>query len=360
MRQILICIFTCFSLVSYADEIPDLYRALVPVPDQTSESKDLGINDAFAKVLIKLTGDSNVMQWPQLQPFLADPRAFLDSVGFGELPSSDQDVSVVTGLDVSFDRRAIDKLIRQAQLPVLPSNRPKFLVWIIVDDIASGRRFINESVMQQTVADHSSEQLLSTFDDAMRARGIPYFLPSYDLEDQLSLSVNEAWSLRVDFLDRASRRYAADGWFAIRLYTASNGEIRGAWAYQNAGKRQLNDFRGDVLETVIKTAIDDITDNLTQFYTYVPQLGTNRLLVQIDGISSFDIYQSAMQQFKKLEIVDSLQIFSVNGDKLVLAVEVEGRVDRLHAELLNGGWLQSRISENYGSIGRLTYSWVEQ
>ncbi|MCS5587127.1 MAG: DUF2066 domain-containing protein [Porticoccaceae bacterium] len=360
MRQILLCIFACFSLVSYAEEVTDLYRALVPVPDQTSEATESGINDAFSKVLIKLTGNSSIMQWPQLQPFLTDPRAFLDSVGFGELPNPTQGINIATGLEVSFDRRAIDKLIRQAQLPVLPSNRPKLLVWIIADDIPSGRRFINESVTQQNLADDYSAQLLGAFDDAMRARGMPYFFPSYDLEDQLLLSVNEAWSLRVDLLDRASQRYAADGWFAIRLYTASSGEIRGAWAYQHSGKRQLDDFRGDLLDAVIKTAVDDITDNLTQFYTYVPQLDTDQLLVQIDGISSFDSYQSLLEQFKKLEIVDSLQLFSVQGDELVLAVEVEGRVDRLHAELLRSGWLQSRISVDSRSIGRLTYSWVEK
>jgi len=359
LRQRLLWIFACFSLASYAQETTDLYRALVPVPDQTSESRIIGINDAFSKVLIKLTGNSAVMQRPQLQPFLTDPKAFLDSVGFGELPNASPGNNASTGLDVRFDRKSIDKLLRQAQLSVLPANRPKFLVWMIVDDMPLGRRFINEFVSQQSLADDFSTQLLGAFDHAMRARGVSYFLPSYDLEDQLALSVNEAWSLRVDFLDRASQRYAADGWFAIRVYTGSDGEIRGAWAYQHAGRRQMNDFRGQQLDKLIQVAVDHITDNLLQFYTYVPQLDTDHLLVQIDGISAFKHYQSVFEQFKKLELVDSLQLFSFQGDEIVVAVEIKGTADRLHAELLRSGF-KSRISQDPSAIGRLTYSWVEK
>ena len=360
MKRILIGFFACFALFAQGEEIADLYGALVPVPDQTSVSRAQGVNDAFEKVLIKLTGNSHIMELPQLQPFLTDPMAFLDSVGFGEIHNSPLDKSNITGLDVKFDRRSIDKLLRQAQLPVVPTNRPQFLVWIIVDDMPLGRRFINESVAKQNLADDYSTQFLNAFDIAMKDRAIPYFLPSYDLEDQLSLSVNEAWSLRVDFLDRASQRYAADGWFAIRIYTGSDGESRGAWAYQHAGIRQMNDFRGQLLSELIKVTVDDIADNLMQHFTYIPQLDSDQLLVEIDGISDYKQYQAVLETLKKLELVDSLQLFSIHEDKIVVAVEIKGKADRLHAELLRNGGLTSKISGDYRSIGRLTYSWIEQ
>ena len=76
-------------------------------------------------------------------------------------------------------------------------------------------------------------------------RAISYFLPSYDLEDQLSVSAKEAWAMNVDALNNASRRYDADGWFALRVFKASDGQIRGAWAYRGNSARQMNDFYGD-------------------------------------------------------------------------------------------------------------------
>ena len=107
------------------------------------------------------------------------------------------------GLDVSFDQKLVDRLIRQAQLPILPSNRPRLLVWVITDDINYGRRFINEPVSQQGLLDDYAPQLMSALDDAMQDRGIPYLLPIYDLEDQISLPVNQAWSLNTDLIASA-------------------------------------------------------------------------------------------------------------------------------------------------------------
>ena len=360
MRRLLLGFFICFSMLSNAEEVADLYRAIVPVPDKTSTAREAGINSAFAKVVTKLTGNSKIMQWPQLQPFLSDPRAFLNAVGFQDLPNQDSIDSYSTGLEVSFDQQILDKLIRQAQLPLLPANRPRILVWIIADDISSGRRFINQPATEQNPTDSNSTQLLSALDNVMRDRGIPYFLPSYDLEDQLSLSLDQAWSMSADLIAMASQRYEADGWFAIRLYTASNGEIRGAWLYENSGKRQLNDFRGDDIGAVIASAVNDVLDDLLAFYTYVPQLDTDQLLVQIDDVSSFAQYQSVMALFKRLQLVDSVQLFAIEGKQLVLAIEIEGRADRLHADLLRSGRLQSQILSDYRSIGRLTYTWVPE
>jgi hypothetical protein len=58
--------------------------------------------------------------------------------------------------------------------------------------------------------------------------------------------------------------------------------------------------------------------------------------------------------------VDSLQLFSIREDKMVVAVEIKGKVDRLHAELLRDQRLKPKISGDYRSIGRLTYNWIEQ
>ena len=360
MKRIILCLFTCFGLACHAEEVSDLYQATVTVPDRTSLSKEAGINEAFAKVIIKLTGNSEVMQLPQLYPFLTDPRALMDAVGYSDLIPHDETQAPSIGLDVSFDQQLVDKLVRQAQLPILPSNRPRFLVWIIADDMAFGRRFINEPIAQQTSLDDYAPQLMNALDDAMKTRGIPYLLPIYDLEDQLSLPLNQAWSLNTSLIASATQRYKADGWFAIRLYTGSNEEIRGAWIYESLGKRQLNDFRGSEIAVTMQSAIDDILDGLLEAFTYLPQLDTNQLLVQVGDVSSLKDYRSVLDFFKDLQIVDAVRLFSIEGEKLVLAIEIEGRADRLHGDLLRSGRLISEISEDQRSIGRLNYRWVAE
>ena len=101
----------------------DIYRVLVPVDDQTTESREAGVDQAFSKMLIKLTGNSQILQSPKLKPFLIDPKAFLDSVGFDQLPPLENDKPIAIGLDVKFDRPSVDKLLKQAQLPIIPTDQ---------------------------------------------------------------------------------------------------------------------------------------------------------------------------------------------------------------------------------------------
>ena len=133
MKRIFALILACFSLHSLAEEVSGLYSGLVPVVDQSSESQQQGVREALNQVLVKLTGNSNIVNSSNVIPFLTNPNAFVAGVGFRSLPASDSTVEPETGLEVSFSRKGIDQLIRQAKLPVLPSNRPKLLVWILRD-----------------------------------------------------------------------------------------------------------------------------------------------------------------------------------------------------------------------------------
>ena len=360
MKRWLIGIVIWFGLGVNVVQATDIYRVLVPVDDQSTESREAGIDIAFSRMLIKLTGNSQILQSPKLKPFLIDPKAFLDSVGFNQLSNSEADKNIATGLDVKFDRPSIDKLLKQAQLPIIPAIRPNYLVWLMVDDIAHGRRVLDDSSAKQVQAEEHSFEFLETFERSMQARAIPYFLPSYDLEDQLSLSLKNAWAMNIQAINNASQRYDADGWFALRVFKASDGQIRGAWAYQEAGKRQMNDFYGDSMADLIGASVDQVLDALLQSHTYVPQLETDKLLVQIDGVLSYKNYQTVLERLEQLELVESLQLYSVNRGELVVAVEINGGVELLHADLIRTGLVKPYLSSDNRSIGRLTYRWVGQ
>jgi hypothetical protein len=360
LKRWLPSILLCLSLFSSADQTTNLYHVLVPVGDQSTESRDSGIDQAFSSMLIKLSGDSQIMQSPLLQPFLTDPKAFLDSVGFSQMDTAGLDSHDVMALDVKFDRKFVDKLLKQAQVPIVSASRPNFLVWLMVDDLDHGRRVIHESLAQQTEPEDPLSEVLTALDQAMQGRAISYFFPSYDLEDQLSVSANEAWALRADRLNKAAQRYAADGWFAVRVFKASDGQVRGAWAYQKMGKRKMDDFQGESLSGLMVNSVDAVLDTLLGSYTYIPQLETDRLLAQIEGVENFSTYQLVEAKLEKLEMIESLQLFSVNKDQLVVAIETNGRADLLHAELLRSGFLESNKSSDNRSIGRLTYRWVNQ
>jgi hypothetical protein len=185
-------------------------------------------------------------------------------------------------------------------------------------------------------------------------------LPSYDLEDQLSLSAKDAWAMNIEALNNASKRYEADGWFALRIFKASDGQIRGAWAYQEAGNRQMDDFYGDSMVDLIGGSVDQVLDALLQTHTYIPQLETDKLLVQIDGVLSYKNYQTALARLEQLELVEALQLYSVSEGELVVAIEINAGVELFHSDLIRTGLVKPYLSSDNRSIGRLTYRWVGQ
>lgn len=361
MKRTFIVILACFSLHSLAEEVSGLYSGLVPVADQTAESRQIGVQDALEQVLIKLTGNSNIIWVPSLQSFLANPDRYVSSIGFSRLPDAglglEPGVESGLGLAVSFARQAIDQIIRQAQLPVLPSNRPRLLVWIVRDDTDKGRGFINEH-SPSGIEQGSSP--LDHFDQAMQIRGIPYVLPAYDLEDQLSLSVNEAWSLNADLIDNASNRYETDGWLALRFYVTSSGEVRGTWLSQVGGSRQLRNFHAASGQPFMAEAVDELVDNLAQSFTYIPQVNPDDLVVQVDGVVSFDDYTAVLAQFSKLELVQSLKVFAVDGPEMTLRVKVEGGVGLLQSALVRSGKFQNETLQDSLYTGQLRFSWVSK
>jgi len=364
LRRLLILVLLFISSYCAAEEVDDLYSALVPITDQGSSAREQGVLDALQNVLIKLTGNSETFQSTRLAPFISDANGYVDALSFEDLPLSlsateTQPDSKNFGLRVKFSRSAIDLLIRQAQLPVLPSNRPTFLVWIVRDDPIVGRGFIREDLVLDRSANFMDADFLARFDRAMQSRGIPYILPTFDLEDQLALPVEHAWNLKADALVSASLRYQVDGWIALRFYRTSTGEVRGSWLYQAGGRRQLNDFRSEGDERFLATTVDNLLDRLTRSYSYIPRSDTNELLLEIYNVDSYNSYQSVLKQLKKLEVIDSVDLFSVRGNQIILSVGAEGGQELLSNALVRSGRFRDRNIDIAIENQQLTFDWIK-
>ena len=176
----LLLVLSLICHFSIAEEVEDLYVSLVPVADQSVISKDRGVEEALNNVLIKLTGNSEIINSVRLIPFLDSASDYIDALSFQDLPSNFEEShdGRNTGLEVSFSRPAIDQLIRRAQLPVLPSNRPKLLVWIVKDDVTTGREFLSQDFLSSDFSNSIGQKVLTDFSSAMKFRGIPYMLPT--------------------------------------------------------------------------------------------------------------------------------------------------------------------------------------
>ena len=356
-RTLLIILFVIGS-VGNADEVENLYQSLVAVDDQSAESRERGIQLALSKVLIKLTGNQEMVLSPLVTSSLDDAVSYVDALSFQDLSTlKDGLMERQLGLRVEFSKSAVDQLIRSLRLPVLPANRPKFLFWIIKDDTSLGRRYLGEEIGDPDMQ-KISDDMLDTLDRIMADRGIPYMLPTFDLEDQLVLPVDAAWSLNREKIDFASRRYNADGWIALRFYRNSFGDVRGTWTYQTQGSPTSVDFSFQANLDWFSSEINQLTDGLTSSFSYLPQAIENRVLIEISGVNSLNDYRQVFQQIEKLEVVNSFDLFSVHGSQMRLAVSAEGGPELLQQALLRSGFFQVQLLELTVDTENLYVSWT--
>lgn len=368
MKRTLILLFALFCSSAIAEQVSELYNGRVLVADQSEQSRQQGVREAFEQVLIKLTGNSKIMQLSGIQEATANTNNFISSVGYSTLPDSNDgsatatipkntlldsetDVDTVArfALQVSFSARAVDQLLHWVQLPVLPVERPRLLFWIVRDDAGSGRQFIN---------DHDFPNVSQHFEQMMHDRAIPYRWPALDLEDQLALSVNEAWGMREQTIDRASQRYDVDGWALLRFFTTNSGEARGTWAYHLGEQRGFNDVRAESGEAFVTLAVNDLVDSVATHLSYIPQTDTSTLLVQINQVDSYVDYRAALEQLQSLRLVQSTHVTAVNGDRLFVSVTIDGGLDLLISALERSGRLVNQTSRAARFSGNLEFDWT--
>ena len=352
MKRTLILFFALFCTSVMAEQVSGLYNGRVLVADQSEQSRSKGVNQALEQVLIKLTGNSKIMQLPGIQKAVSNTNNFIASVGYTKLPAASlEELAGQPGfsLQVSFSAEAIDQLIRWAQLPILPAGRPKLVFWIVRDDAETGRQFVTE----QQFPDFTQ-----SFQQIMQDRAVPYQLPALDLEDQLSLSVNEAWSMREQTIEVASQRYAADGWVLLRFFTTTSGQVRGSWIYKLGDQRGFDDVRAEDTETFVGLAVNELVDSISTQLTYVPQVDTSKLVVQINQVDSFADYQAVVAQVQGLKLVRSSHVSAIEGDRLFVTVDIDGGVDLLISALERSGRLVNQTSEMARFSGNLEFDWM--
>ena len=349
MKRTLILFFALFCTSLMAEPVSGLYNGRVLVADQTAQSRSKGVDQALEQVLIKLTGNSKIMQLPGIQKAVSNTNNFIASVGYTKLPVSLSEELPGFALQVSFSTQAIDQLVRWAQLPILPAGRPKLVFWIVRDDAETGRQFVSEQVFPD---------FTQSFQQIMQDRALPYQLPALDLEDQLSLSVNEAWSMREDTIEVASQRYGADGWVLLRFFTTTSGQVRGNWIYKLGDQRGFDDVRAENTETFVGLAINDLVDSVSAQLTYIPQADTSKFVVQINQVGSFIDYQAVLAQLQGLKLVRSSNVFAVEGDRLFVTVDIDGGVDLLISALERSGSLVNQTSELARFSGNLEFDWM--
>lgn len=294
-----------------AEVVDGLYSALIPVKDHSEAERNRGLRQGLLSVLVRLSGDSSIGQRPEVKALLPKAQAYTVSYSYKATPEGD----TPQGLQVTYANSEIDRFLRVNQLPVWPARRPNLLVWLVAETPESGKHFVTPEV---------APELFESLNDLFDERGLPVTYPLLDLEDQLSLSAEDAWTLDTDTIAAASLRYQVPAWLLVRAYQTSTASWQAAWVLSNNQNISFDDTLGDDLVSTLAPIGQRAVDLIAASYSYIPSLAEGQIPLTIAGIGSFADYSAMMNLFKGLSMVRDVNLEQISGDQVSMVLLIEG------------------------------------
>jgi hypothetical protein len=306
------------SLGIQAEPVGDLYNTIVPVANQSNSERLRAMRVGLGKVLVKVTGDSQSLSGVSF----ANPERYVTQFGYVSYrnPMAAEGESDGLAMKLSYAESAVNRLLRQYQLQVWPSDRPGLLVWMVMDDPARGRQFVTAETMPEAV-----DLLAALMDD----RGAPLIFPLLDLQDSQTISEADVWNLDQSKLGEASARYNTSAWLAIRFYKSSGGQWRAAQLFNLNDDNSLENVVADNLPALINRIVPEVVDKLASHYAYVPKEDAEAVFLQLNNVTDYQAFSDVTDYLESLEVVRRVSVVQVDNDRLDLQLFVEGDVSLL-------------------------------
>jgi hypothetical protein len=302
-----------------------LYEAEVSISNRDSAHETQAMEEALRAVLLKLSSDRNAATGTEIARVLEEVRDYVQHLQYRE---------VVTGplpglkLWVHFDRKALDKGLRESQLPLWEQDRPSVLIWLMALE-EGARRLIGAG---------DPAGYIDTLQSRAAARGLPVFLPLLDLEDEIRVKIideeDEGLNERIF---AASSRYGADAVLLGRLTRLPAGSFQAQWNLSLPGRILAWSAQGERPEPVLEAGIDDLIDRLaTPVRGGVPSKAGSLALI-IEGVYNLNHYERVQHYLKSLKEIESVTVKQIEPERVVFLVVARGGSSEAVAEAIAKG-----------------------
>ena len=333
---LLLVLASCWVNVSAA-ELQGIYEVTLTVQGQGEKERRAAYVEAFRTVLIRVTGDRQVLSDLRLKGAIAKARNYVQRFDY----TTEADVghehseaevkernSVATmepllqppqqRLHIIFDDRAINRLLHQFRLPVWGRLRPTLLILLAVDE--GSHRYL--------LAAEGYSELSALVEEAAQRRALPVILPLLDLDDQQNISFSDVWGDFAQALQQASRRYQPGALLVGRAYRPSmksdGWQLR--WGLYSDELNEHWPLQSKSLAAGLTVSLDQAIDLLAQHYARdLTAEASGAVMLRVSDIHGSEDYAKVMRYLNTLEIVDAVALKKVEDDRLECLLQVRGK-----------------------------------
>jgi hypothetical protein len=323
---LLLLLLTLLPVLAPASARADLFVAEGPVADEGSETRNAALSGLLGEVLMRVSGNPGIAGQPAARELLGAAPSLVQQYRYR---TADRGGEVVRYLWARFDQPAVERMMRERNLPVWV-QRPGVLMWIAAE--RDGQRTLLN-------LDAEPEARAALLAEAQR-RGMPLQLPLMDLEDQTLLTPADLWSDYQAAIQQASARYPHDLVVVGRLRAQAKGRWAGTWSILDLDGGQGFQAPAQPLPEALAFAVDQVQNLLAARYAPMPGAGGSRgTLVQFSAVTDLAAYGRLVSLLEQLEPVAQFALRYVDADRFVFDVRLRGSEQELVMALARDGQL---------------------
>ena len=331
--RLFICVLLLFAVTGtvQARDLQGLYRAIVPVIDQSEAERRMALKLTLAQVIKKVTGREAVMNNIALATAFSRAESFVEQYQYKKTDDIDeeQEAPLIPEylLSVLYNKASIDAVLKQHNVPVWGRNRPVVLAWVAIKNKQGERYLVGP---ERAISAGHIEQ-------AGDNSGLPYTLPLMDLQDQRSVTFNDVWGGFSERILKASERYGVEHVLFSRFLQRPDGQWRARWSLLSDQGQVDGEAEQAVLVDTLAEMTSDTTKILADIYAPEGVRHRNSIIMKVDGIDDLAGLSHVFGYLQSLDVIVgvSWQHVQLNEVKFELTYEGELAVLRDTIKLNN-------------------------
>ncbi len=327
----ILCLLMCMVAGPvFAQQQTDLYHTEVQLTG-SDKAENIAKQEGLVNVLIKVSGQTDIAQNEVIKKALAQSDRYVTQMSFVEYDDA------ARAMKLGYNSKMVLNLLTQSEQSIWETPRKSVLVWIV-----------NEYNYQRSIIwEQSNNSLITRIKEAANERGLPVMFPVGDFDDVTSIEIPDLWGNFKKPISDASERYNPQAILVVKVRGNSS-----SWTLFDTTPQYLPTTSTKPLEGRESGAVQlaDMVNNVSDYFAkkYTKNLGavvSQSEMISIEGIHSTRAFFTIEKQLKQLNSVASVQIDTIQGNKVTYTLNLLGDSEQFNQELLSKNKALSLIPE---------------
>lgn len=327
----ILCLLMCMVTGPvFAQQQNDLYHTEVQLTG-SDKAENIAKQEGLVNVLIKVSGQTDIAQNEVIKKALTQSDRYVTQMSFVEYDDAPR------AMKLGYNSKMVLNLLTQSEQSIWETPRKSVLVWIV-----------NEYNYQRSIIwEQSNNSLITRIKEAANERGLPVMFPVGDFDDVTSIEIPDLWGNFKKPIADASERYNPQAIIVVKVRGNSS-----SWTLFDTTPQYLPTTSTKPLEGRESGAVQlaDMVNNVSDYFAkkYTKNLGavvSQSEMISIEGIHSTRAFFTIEKQLKQLNSVASVQVDTIQGNKVTYTLNLLGDSEQFNQELLSKNKALSLIPE---------------